>query len=307
MNIRTKWHRVRETIGVETWEQDRISINGGEGRVLHTAKERAALVHLAGIVDNLPKYHISDELVAMMDDDGVLASIRALVEAEVCRLPFPTMLVEFFWSGRHHLVVLSERGEDAQMESGDDQSLPFLAVPMWWSEQEGLTLSASYVAMGLELREEGVWYQFSGRMAPYTPESLAWVASDEKIGNRSVSTAVMALGAALLLLNTRGVAREVVETGRLNKHRVRSGKVPIPAHTVVRVGHVYSRGGRQVMVGAEGHRTMPIHWRRAHTRQQRIGPRSTHQTKLVYIPPILVNYTGEGEIHTRTPEVEVRW
>ena len=109
----------------------------------------------------------------------------------------------------------------------------------------------------------------------------------------------------MLLLNTRGVEKEVVKCERLNRSRARQGHRPVPDHTVIRIGHVYDRSGHATSVGGGGREPMPVHWRRGHTRLQRIGHGRT-QTKLVYIEPCLVNYI-EGEDVPVPRSKEVAW
>lgn len=118
--------------------------------------------------------------------------------------------------------------------------------------------------------------------------------------------AVIAMHIALLLLNTRGIISERVDTSKLNKARAKGGKrnLPLNPYHVVRVGHVYDASGRAHDVKGSG-RTMPVHWRAGHIRNVRYGPYSEpakHRPK--WIEPCLVNY-DEGDAPMPKKEVKL--
>lgn len=303
MTIHTKWHKVVETILAVTNKNGHYSIIGAQGSSEVTDQETKSLLEITAVVNNQPKFWVDNELIDMMGREDVVVSLAALHDAGVARLPFPSMLVEWEGTHYHYMVWLSER------DLGEDK-YPFAAIPFWWDRRrDELQLSPAFVKMRLD-RDPGnhnnqLCVVFDGGACPYVPDAATLELNQHREWEETVTmSAGTALEAALLLLNTRGVVKEVVEVQRLNKARARSGKPSIPQHTIIRVGHVYKRDGSTTGVTSTGRR-MPIHWRRAHTRQQKIG-KNWAQTKIVYIPPVLVNYSGEGEPQAKIPNIEVR-
>lgn len=80
----------------------------------------ASIIHqltdLAGEDGNVFLGHehfvIDDSIIEMMDRTDVADSIRAMVEADVCHLPFPTTLIEFQSAeGARRFVLLTEQGQ----------------------------------------------------------------------------------------------------------------------------------------------------------------------------------------------------
>lgn len=119
-----------------------------------------------------------------------------------------------------------------------------------------------------------------------------------------VGAADTALSALTLLLNTRGIHKEVITPTRLNKKRQGSGKVAIPSHTFIRLGHVYDRSGLQIKLDPNSRKPVRVHWRRGHTKQVVYG-QGRKLRKLQYIEPCLVNYSEGGD--KPVPSVKVRW
>lgn len=102
----------------------------------------------------------------------------------------------------------------------------------------------------------------------------------------------VAITMAVLMTHIGGLEREVHEAPvKLNAARERKGKQAIPRYTYVHVGHVYDSAGKKVDYGKSG-RTMPIHMRAGHNRNQFYG-KGRELRKLIWIPPVLVNYDGE--------------
>jgi len=93
----------------------------------------------------------------------------------------------------------------------------------------------------------------------------------------SVATAVVG---AVPLLGAKGVATELVAApDRLNKHRLKKGKVPLYEHRIIKIGGV-SSSGRVVGVGME--RASPrMHWRRGHVRTLPSGKKAAVRAALI--------------------------
>lgn len=305
--IRTRIHQVREMLGSaalggtpvrvahsETWGYD------------HSANEEQTEVLLAGIelLEKTPKFWVEEALMELIHERGdVAASLTALHRAGVARLPFPNMVVEFELGGDHLMVVLSERSPSLFVDDPGGPH-PFRAM-VWRISDKQLVLSPSVIHMQFQEDlggDNGGGYHLIGHSAPYLPDEDMLGPGIQASLQIEGAVAGMALSSMLLLLNTRGVHKEVIEPTRLNKKRVQHGHEPIPTHTVIRIGHIYRRDGTSFQVGER--KTPRIHWRRAHTREQRIGKGRTER-KLVYIAPMLINYQ-EGQIPA-VPEARVHW
>ncbi len=115
-------------------------------------------------------------------------------------------------------------------------------------------------------------------------------ASESKV---FVATFATALNLALLMLNTKGIEKQVITVAEsLNKKRKAHGKLPIPTHSVVHVGTIYRRDGTAIKHEGHGGWHMPMHWRCGYTRVQHFGT-NREETKMVYIPPCIVNFKPE--------------
>ena len=213
-----------------------------------------------------PHYVIDQSLIDMMTRADVQSSISAMVEAEIARLPYPKMVVEFeLTNDARRFVVLEEQGG----------SLAACVATLYRNRM--VTVSDSPIAVHV------------------TASQIA-VASGAGEDARAVG---LATAMALLLLNTKGVSKDVIDPERLNRARIAKGIPPVPKHTVLRIGTVYSRDGAEHTVGGGGTRTMAIHMRAGHTRSQPCGPGNLDR-KIIYLPPVIVNYRPGDDVKIPT-------
>lgn len=206
-------------------------------------------------------YVVDASVLEMIQRTDCQDSIRAMIEAGVARLPYERVLLEFEAEpGCRRFVHLAEQGSAIRAETAALYRRRMATV----SEH-----SATVAVTKNELRLETA-----------------------TAGNDG-SAITLAVAMALLLLNTRGIERDVISPERLNKARRATGKPPIPSHTVLRIGTVYDRDGREV---GDGHRrAMRVHMRAGHARNQACGPNRVDR-HVVYIPPVLVNYRPGDEV-----------
>lgn len=223
------------------------------------------------------KFFIAPEIVDIMPRSDVQKSIGAMLQAGIARLPFSPLLVEFaVVPPIHRLVLLDEIGN-----SGDGG---FRARVVTIRQAGFAIVSTSKITV--EIRQSGL--HVDGH-------------SDESEG-RAVG---LAASMALLMLNVRGVEKEVVSVERLNLVRQRKGQPLVPQHTVIRIGTIYDRHGQgHKYGGSESGRHMPVHFRCGHARHQHFGEGNA-EIRVVYIPPVLVNYREGGE-PPRAPEKAVQ-
>jgi hypothetical protein len=267
-------------------------------------------------------------------------SLSVMIDTGIAHLPFKSVVVEFDEIGyiKHelgedripvrHFTWLTERDEEqgrftamtwSYMETRDGQ--PWIGLSPIVASCDLMTPE-----MVRKVHETKAVEIYGGDGPPGEPASLmrcgamfraapsyflrkddprltktieSWVNSEHV--DHAMNAAVKALCALVVLMHTRGVAKEVIEINpRFNKCRVQAGRPPIQDHTVIKIGHVYDRSGNQVEYRQSG-RTMPVHWRSGHYRMQRYGTKLSMERK-IFIEPMLVNYV-EGE-DTPTPKIK---
>lgn len=293
---------------------------------------------LNGIIEavgTLPRYVIYSDLIDMlMDRDGSMQkSLKTMIEHDLGHLPFPRVLVEFddpaiISDGNgtrnmiaRHFVYLEEEGKGLERFTALSFTLiednikgnviainPIAASAALVTEDQADKLSKE---RGFSVTGEGSGVIFTASPCPYFKSELLPAKQLHEIVDQSIESAMApasrALCALIVLLATKGVEREVITVDKkLNKIREASGKQRISDHTVIRIGHVYSRSGEQVKyVGGSSGRVMPVHWRSGHVRHQRYGV-GLKQTHDVWIAPMLINYVeGDNIPVPKTKEVTI--
>lgn len=214
-------------------------------------------------------YVIDDDVLDLLRRDDASKSIKALVQAGMVHLPYNPMVVEYeVLKSHHNFCLLKEKngvisGRVVVMEN------------------------SNYLAMVAKFEitaevKDGALHINEGIYSHNAYESRVFVA-----------TFATALNLALLMLNTKGIDKQVITVaGSLNKKRARHGKPPIPVHSVVHVGTIYRRDGSAIKHEGGGGWKMPMHWRCGYTRLQHFGT-NREETKYVYIPPCIVNFVPE--------------
>lgn len=218
-------------------------------------------LRMMNAITPVPHFSLAPDLVAVMTREDVQKSILAMVEAGIARLPFAPTLIEFSLSEKVRRFVLV-----------DEHEAGFTAEVATLHSDRLADVSASKVAIRVTATGLGV----EGHR-------------DEAEG----IAVAFAVSAALLMLNIKGVEKQVVQVDKLNRARGRLGRTRVPSHTLVRIGTIFDRQGRGESAGTG--RKMPVHLRAGHVRNQACGPElSEHRP--VYILPVLVNYRdGEAE------------
>lgn len=215
-------------------------------------------------------YVIAPDLFAALGRADVQRSISAMIEADMARLPFPCVLVEF-------------------------EAEPGVARFVWLREAPG-----GFDAVTAMLTAKGL------ATVPIAPAAVAIQGGEIAVREAAsaADAAALALGAAfaLLMLNIGGVDKVRIDPRALNRARERRGDPPIPTHTVLRIGIVLDRRGRAVKGG--GLKT--VYLRAGHVRQQAVG-KNWAEHKIVYIAPQLVNYReGDAEPQVKPKLVRMR-
>lgn len=225
--------------------------------------------HEAAFLENIPHFVVDQSALDMAMRADVQRCIEAMIEADVAHLPLNPMLIEFsVIETARRFVVLSEKA------GGFMASVATLypAALMIGEKPSFVTLEHDQITVTGGAGSDG-------------------------------EAAGVAVAMALLLINTRGISKDVVECGRLNKARVARGQPAIPAYSLLRIGTVYDSDGKGVASG--GTRCVAPHLRSGHARQQPYGEGRTLR-RYQWIPPVIVNFDPSGPEPRRPLKVVAR-
>lgn len=231
-------------------------------------------------------YVVSDSISELMNRSDAQKSIQAVHEAGITALPFESMLVEFeHMAGFREFVLLSQVGEVIFAEYAflmlNNDNEPFEKAV---GTQYGITKGELFGVvlpekLDIEIYPEGYLIRL------HSPNTIG-----EELRAALTAAATFAMNVAFLCLNMQGVEKEIIDCAPLNKQRLKRNKPPIPRHTSLYIGRVWRRDGTSFAYSVNGQkRSVRVHMRAAHTRNQRVGKGRT-ETKLVLIPACLVNY-----------------
>lgn len=227
---------------------------------LHQALDMAPDDEALRAMTEAPHYVVDSRLIEMFFREDITKSIAALIEAGIFRLPFPELLVEFEVGGPvRRFIHIHERGD------GFDCICAALNGP---------ALTVTQKAVRVDVSRDPMCFRADGEMSSELDRMAC----------------VFAVSVAMLMLNTQGVEKEVLDATPLNKAREVRGQAAIPRHTLLRIGTVVNAKGERVSFGDCRH--MPLHLRAGHVRHQAYG-KGRNERKLIYIPPTLVNFRPE--------------
>lgn len=231
-------------------------------------------------------YVVSDSISELMTRSDAQKSIQAVHEAGIRALPYESMLVEFEHMKDFREFVLLTQIEDSifaeyaflMTNSADSKFDRRVTTEYGISKGElfGVVLPEK---LNIEIYDEGYLIR------THSPNDI-----DEGMRTALVAAATFAMNVAFLCLNMQGVEKEVIDCAPLNKQRLKRNKPPIPRHTSLYIARVWRRDGTSFAYSADGSkRSVRVHMRAAHTRNQAVGKGRTER-KLVLIPACLVNY-----------------
>lgn len=322
-NIRTRWHRVQAAfeagvVTVQTYKSKPPQpLYKGTARMENVAQ-------LLGLVDNLPKYFIEPNLMAEMEtNQGLVDSLKAMHEAGITRLPFPAVLVETEGSAKQedvqvrNFIVLSER-KSQLVAPGENYYHPFRANLFRLTNYQGqdaiMLCPATYWLGYIPDAEgpsgtKGFGIHFNTTAAPYMDgvpdEDL--IPMINSIGYKDFRKCGNALDAMMVLLNTRGIDKVVIEPTKLNKARKKAGKKEIARHSIIRLGHAYSRDGKK-REGVAWHQQ--FHIRPGYINHYWYGPRTeghkSGERRAVFVESYVINAPEDETIKPKVPEAHLR-
>lgn len=224
-------------------------------------------VKLVNFFETAPHYVFSEEIVDLLTaTESAIKSIETLIECQVLHLPFAEMCLQFPSPGCTWFAAIEEANDK------------------FYTYMIGLQ-GESYVDLGPVV------------MTPTLPGPEKPGGFECQGPDLETSVAIahsIAVRLAVLMTHIAGLEREVHEAPvKLNKARAKQGKIPIHHHEYIHVGKVYDSAGRAHSRTGTG-RHMPIHMRAGHSRTQRFG-KGLEESKLIWIPPVIVNYHPDGE------------
>lgn len=320
-NIRTRWHRCQEA-----FTAGRVQIKTGQStparHVYPNTRPWDEIETFMQIVDGLPKYYVEPSMMEICGRPEVTKSLEAMHTAKIDRLPFPDILVEVEGKTKQgvgtvrNMIMLHER-QSKDLHPAEQMYHPFRAVLFRLVSYQGtdhLIFSPSTYWLTFDPNADdhaggtGFGIHYMTGPAPYVEHGVETMRQITDIGMADFLPCKDAFEAMMVLLNTRGVHKEVIIPERLNKARHKARKVPIPRHTVIRVAHCYSRDGTK--------REVPGWKQQFHIRPgyinyywygKRKGPDAHPELRPKYVEPYFVNWDPENpEAVPKVPEAHLR-
>lgn len=243
-------------------------------------------------------YVIDHAVLELLTRADVGKSIAAVIEAGIARLPVSPMLIEFSpMQGYTDFVLL----EEDPVEKPDQLATSLnVWVGVMYPDNSAIIYDYSLpYGIGkdtLTIPDIQMTYTFA-ELANLTPAKKNEIESTDAQVKNFIQSGIIALELAFLMLNTKGIEKQVIEVPNLNKARIRKGRTPIQRHSIIHIGTIYRRDGSAIRgdFGATG-RHMPMHLRQAHTRRQHYGPREDGNTKLIFVPACIVNFVPDENL-----------
>lgn len=233
-----------------------------------------------------PHFVIQKDALELMGRADISSTIQALHDAQLTRLPYPEILIEY-----------SECAED-----GSDEFRHFVLL----EELDGhkaFTPTWAFFDMtkrvgGMQKVPARISFAHEGKMAfEYSDYGMTKRLRD--VIDHGAQCCRYAADICFMLLNTRGIEKEVIECHALNKQRVAKGRTRIPTHRYVHIAKVYRRDGTHEAYQTGTHKRM--HLRKGHVRNQHYGPKN-ESVKIIYVEPVIVNFDATQKFDN-TPKI----
>jgi len=267
--MQSKLHKVMESL-TEAFEAV-----GGKPEYPHWKQQDIDLFTRRGGIDEffrVPHYVIDDhvrDIILRSDRD---ASREALQKVGAYRLPHSKMLLE---SQMSHNPIAPGNTICALIRETVEHTFEVVVI----LRGDNGEVTPPFIG-AFKIDAEGMDYELSSLFAIAEGDKFAALAFD-------------LIDVAILLRHIKGLASGTVEApAKLNKARAAKKKYPIAGFTHMYIGTVEDASGKS---HAYTGRTMPVHMRAGHTRNQRYG-KGRELVKTVYIAPVLVNFKQGDEV-----------
>lgn len=308
-HIRTRWHHLRKIV-----QEDEVYITAPKGgRSTHwedLLPSRDAFEFALDEFETLPRFVVDTDILEIVMKDKYQHSLVDMKRAGLMRLPFPAIVLEFQYGTGHHIVMLRDlAGDDFRplpWEQGmDPEKMRLLAnghpiyglVMRVEKDEHGeyVVLGPSHIGLDVDDRGGEPHIGLAGfALGIFEAKPHILNAITEQTWVKDGGAVFRALAAAMLVMHTDGVKKEVITCERINRTRIKSGKRAIPRHVVLSIGKVY-RSERDETGEEYDKRRSPIpHWRRGHNRTVHFG-KGRAQIRTRYINPRLVAFKDYDE------------
>lgn len=321
-HVRTKWHHILPLI-----EEDQVYMSAAKDGKARSYKDfgmkREALIKFVKDVDALPRFVVDRELMDIAAKGEYTQSLIDMKRAGVLHLPYREMVVEFNGKRKDNkqvqsIVLLRDvtaDGPKAKWEEvlpdKEQEQFDFYGLRMSVetdNDGEYLCVSPSVLFMSIngkdvvttekaaewtDYSDETCWLRMLAHGHGLLPANRLTNELVEQTWTKDSGVVYYAAVAAYLLMSTGGIAKEYIDCEKLNKKRgPGTGKSKIPAHTYIRIGHVYRSASSSESEEYVARRSPRPHWRRGHIRGVHYG-KGRQFLRSKYIPPKLVAYHGD--------------
>jgi hypothetical protein len=271
----SRLHNMIEKL-IATATNPNVRIMAPDGTVASLKGDPERIVGLALVAAISPHYLMDKDLVHLLSTGAVETQLRALGAVGGIHLPHECMVLEVpdVDVGTTAFFMLTEMPEEHRAVYGHFNVMFF-----------SLTPRGTGIPFGIALTEANDFTKWKcAALLDFEPPSHL----EDWVGR-----AVKVLDTAILFPHVKGLARAVEPAPeKLNKQRAAKGKPRIQEFTTIYIGRVEDANGKS---HAYTGRTMPVHMRAGHTRNQRYG-KGRELVKTVYIAPVLVNFKQGDEV-----------
>lgn len=226
---------------------------------------------------SMPRFVFTEDMIELTEKPEMIESALDMVHAGVFRTPYPNLVVEM---PRIRVLDGYVNGLCAlwEVEYNKIHALPWMML-----KEDGREPDVVCSDMKMFSTLSGTCEADS----TYRNEIETRHKQDGVTIMQFVAIANLAITLSVVVLQTLGLRREVVDEPRLSRARVARGKAPITPYTRISIGKVYRRDdGDESDEYVPGKSPRP-HWRRGHTRRYHYGA-GRAETRVRWIPARMV-------------------
>lgn len=299
--IRTKFHKI-----LPLMRQDEVYISAPKGEKAiswdYLKPRKDMFEWFLDKISELPKFVVEDELMQLATGEKFHQSLLDMKKAGVLRLPYPAITVEFNLHKDARCIVMlrdNQSEDNVSWEPPDrkvfDPEHPVAVLAFYGTvfileeDDDGDYLIINAGIIGLDIFEENgvATLKISADESNLFEDIELQNAALGKTYAKNAAYLWKAFCAAMLLMHTDGVTKEVIDCEKINRKRRKDGKPMIPRHTYLRIGRVYRSGASDESSEYIARKSPIPHWRRGHLKNYWHGPQKSLKKQL-YINPRIV-------------------
>lgn len=255
------------------------------------------------LFEQSPYFVIGNDLVPFATKPECHISMVEMKEAGCLRMPYPVSVVEMENLNRQgtttrYFILLRDLQDPSVADPMEFQNDTRPDIPaLFWAmsvrlerDEEGdyVVISPGMFGFNIEMRNDEPWLAIKHTESPLFNEAL--LEKDKLVDRtykRDSKNCFIGLSALLLVANTEGVAKQVIETHKLNRKRKASGGTYIPRHTYIHIGRVYHNADSNSSDDYVPRKSPIPHWRRGHSKHIAYGPKRSER-RIIWINAKLV-------------------